>query len=158
MVKLTSSQIKKLAELALIRAMPDQELDSEWRETQKLKPLLPGRLRGLFIRLTKAVDMELQTMPQPSIVEIDKVNDLIRKFGVASGWEYRAHSIVTNIPFCLGLLETSESKINPKILGLMHDIKAMNNIMHFFEHKTPVRIRPFSVGAFAAEKWEGLFS
>ncbi len=151
MPKLTDTQIKILAELALIRAIPDQELDEEWRESHDLKPLKPGRLRGLFERLVKVVDKEMGTIPQPLEADINKVNGLIREFGRASGWEYKQYPVVVNISFCAGIFENSTSKIAPKIIHLI------NEIIDYFDRKEPVPLRYFRGGLFAAEKWNELF-
>lgn len=151
MGKLTESQIKVLTELALIRAIPDQELDPKWRESRGLKPLKPSRLKGLFESLITAVDMQLRTIPKPQMMDIDKTNSLIRQFGTISGWEYRQHPVVVNISFCLGLFEESTTDFGPKIPALLNDI------IDFFDRKKPIHIRYFRSDVFAAEQWETLF-
>ncbi len=133
---------KHLAELALIRAIPDLTIGE----------LKPSRIKGLFLRLQKYVDKDLQRLPCPSQKDLDGIWDIVETFGHQTGWLQQKKHTGTLISFCLGIVETSGFDFNAGI------VKTLNDLINHFENGNDLKVQSCWAGSLAAEKWEDLFN
>jgi hypothetical protein len=106
------SDLKHMAELALIRAIPDLIVGGLGR----------GRLKSLMSRLQKAVDLDLEKMRRPKKRDLDNIWEIVETFRKQSGWDKKGHHPGTLVCFCLALIDRSDRKFNPRILTLLNDI------------------------------------
>jgi hypothetical protein len=103
---------KHLAELALIRAIPDLTIGE----------LKPSRVKGLFLRLQKHVDKDLQRLPRPSEKDLDDIWNIVETFGQQTGWLQQKKHTGTLISFCLGIVETSDFDFCPGVIKTLNDL------------------------------------
>ena len=131
--------LKHIAELALIRSIPDC-----------CSNIRPGKERGLYDRLQKAVDKDLSKYKIYS-KDLDLIEPKIEAFGKLSGWQGQEKHPVTMLGFCLVLIEKSDRKFNNKI------IETINKIVAHYERGNMLKSASCWAAILAAEKWEALF-
>jgi len=119
---MTKKQIK-LAELALIRAIPDMSVVD----------LKNGRLKGLYTRLVKAVDKDLQSITKATRQDLTECRKLVFGFLKLTGWDGNTKHIFTLLSFCSLMLEESQFRYNPNIQNVI------NELFGFIEQREPVR-------------------
>ena len=139
-IKITNNNLKKLAELALIRAIPDLTIG-------KLKP---SRTKGLFTKLQKYVDKDLIKINVTQDT-INKLEVIINKFGDSTGWFKQTKHTGTLVSFCLGILERTSFDFHPGIL------RTLVEIIDHFENGNDFPDAASWAGDIAVEKWECLF-
>jgi len=116
---LTNSQIETLAELSLVRALPDMILDR--------KKINKSRLGNIYKRLQKYTDNIISTFPIVGTLDRGKVHERIWNFATVSGWEKKEHDVIKLLSFILGIIDESDFKY-PELI-----IEELNNA---FEHIT----------------------
>ena len=87
-----NADLKHMAELALIRAIPDLIVGG----------LENGRLKSLMRRLQKAVDLDLAKMRRPTKKDTDRIWEIVDAFRLQSGWDKKDHHPGTLVCFCPG--------------------------------------------------------
>ena len=128
--------MKMTAELALIRALPDFVCDD----------LKPGRLKGLYKKLVKAVNKEWDRYPKLSLNEEIAVNKNLIEFGVLTGWQGKKRHHITYVSF-IAFFADRHTLINPII----------NDIVDYFERGNNLKQVCCRAGLTAFEKWEKLW-
>ncbi len=132
----TKKQIK-LAELSLIRAIPDMSVVD----------LKNGRLKGLYARLTKAVDKDLKDITKATRQDLAGCRKLVFGFLKLTGWEDNHKHIFTLLSFCSLMLEESQFRYNPNIQTVI------NELFGFIEQREKVKPICCWAGANAVDKW-----
>jgi hypothetical protein len=135
------SDLKHLAELALIRAIPDLIVGGLER----------GRLKSLMTRLQKAVDLDLAKMRRPTKKDLDQVWEIVDTFRQQSGWDKKHHHPGTLVCFCLAVIDGSDRKINPRI------IDALNQITDYYDRAGDLHPPSLWAADLACRKWMALF-
>jgi hypothetical protein len=139
---MTPKQLRTVAELGLIRSIPDNTKSPEKN----------GRLKGLYKKLQKAVDQKLQTLPRPTFAEVNRIEGIYLAFGKATGWEKKTRHIGTLASFCLGDgVLVSNKDYSPKINSILMDI------VDYFDRANKINGLTYAAGCDASEKWAGLF-
>lgn len=133
---------KKLLELAMVASIREFT-----KETQS-----NGRLNNLYSRLSKIAFKEIEKIPRPSPLEIEKIGQLVDRFGKSTGWLGKEKHIATLASFCLGMIEDSEFNFNPRI------VETLNDIIDYFERAGESPAPSFWAGGVAAEKWHNIIS
>ena len=131
---------RKTAELTLIRATYNFS-----------GPIKPSRKKGLFEKLQKFVDKDLEKLTRIPDAEVRKAEAAIREFGNQTGWLDNPKHVGTLLSFCACIIEESEFVFNPKIL------ETINEIITHFEDRGDLKTQSCWAGSLAAEKWENLF-
>jgi len=129
----------KVAELALIRAIPDSLIP-------KTKP---GRLQGRLVKLRTEIDKMFNGYVLQG-AELEKVQQKIMAFAEKSGWEGKEKHVCTAISFMLAMIEDSEHTYPEKITELLNDI------LDYFERKKTTKQLCYIAGDIAAKKWRGI--
>jgi len=132
------NHIKKLSELALIRALPDFIIG-------KLKP---GRLKNKCDRLIRLIDAEIIKIPKITTKDAYDVKLRMQEFGKRTGWENKERHVVTLVSFHLAMIEESEFEYDPKIGQYLTDI------FDYFERKEGSRPICYVAGDIAMTKWK----
>jgi len=145
---LTRKEQRKLTELAFIRSIADKELDDN--------AIPNGRLRGLYLKLRKAVDKDIAiTGLHPSKIDIHAIEKNLDKLKYAIGPRDEEFQAPAMSSFCLGLLEGpgDHSHVSDPVIEKLIDI------IDYFERGGHQDLtRHCQDGQAAADTWEGLFA
>ena len=133
--------MKRTAELALIRSVPDLTLGT----------LPPSRLKGLFERLQKHVDKDLRRRPRITEDELAVLRVKLDEFSQATGWNRNPKHIGTLLSFCLEIIERSEFKFNQGIT------EVINQIIAHLEDGKDFHYPSCWGGEVAYNKWEDIW-
>jgi len=136
--EIRNNNINHLAELALIRALPDAIIP----QTK------PGRLKGKCINLIKVVDKEFSKVPLLNDDEYEEIKQKMIAFGKQTGWEGQQRHIVTLTSFLLTMIEESKFKYHAKITD------NLNDIFDYFERAKDAKPLCFLAGDIANMKWK----
>lgn len=118
----------------MIRAIPDLAIGQ----------VRPGRLKGLYGRLTEAVDGDLFRLPRPTVLELLRIDKSVQEFAKTTGWQNKQRHIMTLVSFCLAMIEHSEFQYSQRIT------KNLSEIVEYFE-----RERMQNINASGPEIWPG---
>ena len=131
---------KQLAELALIRAIPELALDDD---------LKPGRLQSLYARLIKITNKELHKLVTDDN-DIRQAKKIVFEFFQVTGWAEQQRHMVTLLSFAVDMVEQSDFKYSPRI------IETLTDIVNYMEQKEAVKGICCWAGGLATEKWRGI--
>jgi hypothetical protein len=135
------NDIKHLAELALIRAIPDLVVGG----------LKKGRLKSLMTRLQKAVDLDLAKLRQPTQQDLDLIWEVVDTFRRESGWGKKHHHPATIACFCLAIIDRSDRRFNTRIIAML------NEISEYYDRVGDLRRPSLWAADLACRKWLALF-
>lgn len=136
-MKELSPTLKKTAELALIRAIPDMILENCGK----------GRLHGLNLKIIEQVDNILSQMPRTGYMDMELISRKIFEFATVTGWERKQKHVATFASFALEMIENSPFTYPDKITDLLNDL------IDYFERAGRITTAPFFAGGVAYEKW-----
>ena len=126
---------KKIAELAMIRAIPLTADD-----------LPKGRIRGLLARLAKISQKELNSFPEIPKREYEMIVERVARWGELTWGKKKVHA-VSMISFALGMIENSDYEY-PKRL-----IETMTDIIDYYDRAGRAPGICYYSGSVAADKW-----
>ena len=143
---LTQIEQRNLAELAFIRSIADKELDEN--------DIKNGRLKGLFLKLRKAVDKDIaRTGLYPSKIDIKTIETKLDTLKYTIGPCDEEFTAIAMISFCFGFMENSDTEISEQV------INTLNNIVDYFERAGRLDLTShYQDGQAATDVWEGLFT
>ena len=132
--------MRKMAELAMIRAIPDLIIGD----------VKPGRLKRVLTDLTAEVDLALERLPQPTCSDMIAVEGKINEFGRLSRWEGKERNVNTMALFCQSMIEESDFEFSAKIVELLVDL------VDYFERVGKTPDASYLAGGLAAKKWRAV--
>ena len=132
-----NTPMKRIADLALVRAVPDMILG--------MNSVPNGRMRGLLERLQRAVDKELARGPALADGQIKAIGEKMFAFGQVTGWERKEKNMLTIINMLLALHE--KERLPDRISQILC------NIHDHLERGGHAPAATYWSGARAAELW-----
>ena len=135
-----NSTLRHLAELTLIEAIPGFAGD-----------ICPTTTKGLLMDLLKYADRDARDLPQLSDTDASKTIEIVRQFGVNSGWLDKKKVMATMLSFAAAMIENSPNPFNPRIIKIISDL-----ILHFEDGKK-LNQACLWAGNLAADRWSELF-
>ena len=139
---MTRQERNKIVELALIRGIPDMIIGT----------INEGRLKKLYKKLIKEIDIQLKTLTKPTGMDIYIIGNKLEKFGIDTGWNGKKKHVVTIISFCLDMIERSDSVFTKKTVFILNDL------FDYFERINEFKYPSLWGGRCAAEKWVKIIS
>lgn len=137
------ADVKKLAELGIIRALPTIKAEDIVKQ---------GRLLGRIHNLEKACTIEMRKVKGGEKLYLqhkDTILKLLTIFGEMTGWMNKGVHLLIGASFCLKIIENSEFEYTPKIAENLNDIidyfgRGNVNLDETFEEVYPIAIEAWN--------------
>ncbi len=144
-MKADHNMLMKLAELGILRSMPDFLGE----------PLKPGRLRARFMEIEFIVDNELKRVfaNDPNIYKdnLSEITAYLEKFGKimnVDNLEKADIHVASVVCFCMSFLETTKTKYPKKLYEYLKDI------IDYYERADNIKHSDFMSGRTFHKEWE----
>jgi len=134
------AQRRKLAEISLIHGIP---IITNAKEN--------SRLAGLQRKLQKLAMVDLITLPNIGEEEATFIDDRIEKWLKEIGWWRNPIHVGSLISFCLGFLENSPFKYNPRIE------ETLNKIAEHLEQNNELKYQDIQTGTEIINTWQKVY-
>lgn len=134
---LSSKQVKRMAELALIK-----DIIIQTNPTIKSK-----KLKRYYKSLLKLVNQEISLLPIMTKYDKLKLANLFNKLAVLSELKSKYNPIVVNLSFCLICLDKEDIYKNTAL------IKSLNQITHFYMNNEPIKDKYYVIAENLYNHW-----